>query len=676
MHPKRFLDRHQASRRLRLPKVSFSCSRNTVFSGLPMCLFWVLLISGCLSQVDREVKRLDHKTPGIRLKAVEKLADSDDPASVVYLITAMKNKDPQVVLKAIDLLAQKKEIESAVPILIELLNHPDSAVSYSASETLINLNSMAVAPLILRLKNQNPDLVMKAAETLGSIGDPETVLPLIDTLKNNPSDKVRIAAVTALGKIGDIRSIPPLISAMELDDSAVPFFVSETLAGFGPPALKPLINTLKFKNDEVVNLSVEILGRIGNSHTVAPLVSVFKTTQSDAIKMATVRALGKIGSARAIPFLVELLTYNFPAIQKLAAKAILCIGDHAVDPLIQALYTKNMILISHSALLLGQLRDKKAVPPLVSILEKADYKEIRISIITALGQIGDKAAVPSLLSVLEKIESDKIVLITVKALENIRDPRATLPFFHIYLKTDPFIQTKISSALIAIGEPAVKPLILILLENNPDFLKLASNSLIKIGKPSIEPLIHQFKKNSPETRKILANLAKILISIGEPAVIPLIETLTCENPEIRNLAAASLGKIGDKRALTPLVKSLTDRKMNLSAAHALDALGWKPSGSSQRIHYLVAKNDMHTLLSEWKLTLGILGFDIQNGDKKSIKNSVHFLLGSGKKDAIREMANIIKNKCKAKIAEIYLNSGNPVLIKAAGGCVRSLPSSE
>ena len=78
--------------------------------------------------------------------------------------------------------------------------------------------------MIEALANTSTDVRCAAAEALGKIGDIRAVEPLIGVLQSNSSkgasgvrsdDDVRCAAAEALGKIGDIRAVEPLIGVVQ-----------------------------------------------------------------------------------------------------------------------------------------------------------------------------------------------------------------------------------------------------------------------------------------------------------------------------------------------------------------------------------------------------------------------------------------------------------------------------
>ena len=71
------------------------------------------------------------------------------------------------------------------------------------------IGAPAVEPLIAALKNSDENVRRQAAEALGMIGDVRAVEPLLNTLKDR-----NLSAIKALGQIGDVRAVEPLAKAL------------------------------------------------------------------------------------------------------------------------------------------------------------------------------------------------------------------------------------------------------------------------------------------------------------------------------------------------------------------------------------------------------------------------------------------------------------------------------
>ena len=158
-------------------------------------------------------------------------------------------------------------------------------------------------------------------------------------------------------------------------------------------------------------------------------------------------------------------------------------------------------------------------------------------------------------------------------------------------KQDSEIRENAAKALGEIGDTrAVKPLSIALHDLNNDVRWSTIKALEKLGAPAVEPLIAVLTDSSNTMR---GSAAQALRKIGDArAVDPLIAALKDSDRDVRRNAAEALGEIGDARAVEPLIAALkdSDRDVRKSAIAGLDALGWKPSGESQRIYAKIAHN--------------------------------------------------------------------------------------
>jgi len=172
---------------------------------------------------------------------------------------------------------------------------------------------------------------------------------------------------------------------------------------------------------------------------------------------------------------------------------------------------------------LGELGSRMAVKPLVKAL--ADYF-VSTAAATALGQLGDTRAIEPL----------------IKALVGCSRKAA-------------------AKALTRLGEPKWEPLIRGDLE---DFSRLAAS-----GDPRfVEPLIKQLREGDAYVRHAAATMCRWM---GGGA--------SAYNPGISRAAAEALGKLGDRRAVEPLITALGDTRFSSdpdvcqAAARALGQLG-------------------------------------------------------------------------------------------------------
>jgi HEAT repeat protein len=268
---------------------------------------------------------------------------------------------------------------------------------------------------------------------------------------------------------------------------------------------------------------------------------------------------------------------------------------------------------------LGNLKDTRAVEPLIRVLEQ-DVSFVRWKAAKVLGQIGDASAIAPLINALKDDDWD-IRKNAAWALGRIGDTRAAAPLLE--LLGDPFnlLREAVIEALGTIGDPlAVEPLIKVLEEKDPSIRKHAVTALAMIGDPrAVEPLIGLLRDQDTEVRqKTIESLA----ILNDPRVVePLITILGDKASHVQHKAVQALGEIRDVRAIEPLIKALgeEDAVLKQEAAEALikigrpavdllnkalreesfviryrtalvlDNMSWKPKDAVEYLYYLAAK---------------------------------------------------------------------------------------
>jgi len=306
-----------------------------------------------------------------------------------------------------------------------------------------------------------------------------------------------------------------------------------------------------------------------------------------------------------------------------AADVLAKIGTPALEPLIKILQTSpGQDLIVVTAKVLGNIKDKRAVEPLIKELEKQsnfryiDRKCIE-TIIIALGQIGDKRAAELIIDIFEKLVSGKnerseylsVIKVAAKVLGKIVNERAIEPLILTLTLPKPKFphqdaRIEAVKSLVKIGEPAVdllinavdhdqlevrvraaralgqiedsramQPLINLLKDPSYKVREAATIAVQKIGGDRVIDLLIDSLKDSEASVRTAA--VKSLTRIGELSVAPLIETLHHDNYKVREAAARALGQIGDKQVVEYLIVMLKDEshEVRRTTAKALGLIG-------------------------------------------------------------------------------------------------------
>jgi HEAT repeat protein len=274
---------------------------------------------------------------------------------------------------------------------------------------------------------------------------------------------------------------------------------------------------------------------------------------------------------------------------------------------------------------IDELKNKKDVNGLIEALDHEDIIIVKEAA-RALKYVGDERAVDALIQTLQfnDHESNFAIAITIRgfsaeALGIIGDERAVIPLILTLDDESSEVRWKAAEALGNLGDGDAEEALILILENDPDadVRKYAAGSLGKIGgENSVESLIAALNdKEWPVRKNAVTSLGQIgderalkpilkslededtdvkrqsihaLEKMKKSAFKPLLKKLYDVNWQNRAMAAEALGRIGDKRAVEPLSKALSNSRVRDENRYvrgkAAEALG--RIGSAKAVPYL------------------------------------------------------------------------------------------
>jgi len=110
-----------------------------------------------------------------------------------------------------------------------------------------------------------------------------------------------------------------------------------------------------------------------------------------------------------------------------AVKALSRIGEPSVEAFVQALKDESELIRREAAVALGEIKDEKAIEPLITALTTDEESEVRGSAAFALGSIGSEKAIEPLITALTTDEESGVRGSAADALGSIGDNRAVEP---------------------------------------------------------------------------------------------------------------------------------------------------------------------------------------------------------------------------------------------------------
>lgn len=258
---------------------------------------------------------------------------------------------------------------------------------------------------IQKLEDNNKDVQIEGIRRLYRMEDSRAVDPLIRSLKHKNPD-VRGAAVSALGEIKDSRAVEPLIEMLKDKDW---FIRNEAVEALGEiktlRAIEPVIDALLRDKDSRVRMnSATALGKIKDIRAIEPLIQALKDNTA-GVRCHAAQALGEIKDSRAAEPLINALRNNLKddyCCQDDIVEALRKIHpSNFIEPSIVALKNKNSRMREEAALILGAIKDPRAVEHLIEALGDKDLN-VRYRSAWALGEIDDFRANKTLTDGLKK----------------------------------------------------------------------------------------------------------------------------------------------------------------------------------------------------------------------------------------------------------------------------------
>jgi len=283
----------------------------------------------------------------------------------------VKSKDPAVRRRAIEQLAVSAKPEF-VELFVTNLGDKDIDVRYAAAEAIGKIKRES-------LSKQQQALVTQA---------------LVRTLKDRQVD-VRLSAATTLKRLGWAPSSDDQAVAFE-----IAFGNLQDAAKLGEVALEPLLAELSHFGTQQRRAAVEALVKMNDPRTVWPLLTAMNDPDS-TVKVSAIRALGKNTSNDVAAALLKMLWDPDPHARLAAAEALAEREDpdlmqHFVELLADANFEVKLVAIRFlSRLNIPILFDQQMVP----LLSDPD-SDVRRTVIQVLGTSRNSAFIGPLIMAL------------------------------------------------------------------------------------------------------------------------------------------------------------------------------------------------------------------------------------------------------------------------------------
>jgi len=311
------------------------------------------------------IDHLDGRIAGDPREAVLLLRDAADRRAAPALIAELeRGRVPAMVV--LEALAATGDTEAIVPVLgLTSAKDPELRLAaMNALRPLLGQDTRAGDVLVERLADEELEVRVLAVEYLGLLRAGRAVHRLVDLAQPGNPLRLRLAAIDALGEIGDRR------------------------------AAKVLVTILREGPAELHGAAATALSYVASPDTVGDLIELARDDRSSS-RHHVIRALGSVlrgqggaaQAARARRLLEDLADGSSSTVAISAIAGLAAIGDRASTPaLLRLLDAASPDRQRAAAWALGELHDPAAVRALVEALDKKDDR-VTADVAWALGEI-------------------------------------------------------------------------------------------------------------------------------------------------------------------------------------------------------------------------------------------------------------------------------------------------
>ena len=344
----------------------------------------------------------------------------------------------------------------------------DSNKRDAAAKELIKLGADSVPPLIDALQTQDLGLLLYCQQILARI--PSATLALTKALAAaQPTVRARVAGTLGIRK--DKSATPALLDALKDEYFTVRDHAVLALGNIGDAQVIPsLLPLLKDKDAEVRSAACVVIAKFRDPSTFDDITNILLDDPKIEVRQSAAKVLGESQRPAAVPFLMEALRDSFWWYEKeqsvqVLLTAIESLGTEVVEPLIEALGDREVTVRKYAAMVLGNLRDARAIEELGMAVYDLHH-EVSQAAAEALAKFGAPAV--GLLSEALRHPEAAVREHAIIGLEKIQDMRVAPLLLEMLQDPDRVVKKQALQSLGKLGDKRAMPAVTEIAANRMD----------------------------------------------------------------------------------------------------------------------------------------------------------------------------------------------------------------
>ncbi|MGH9140982.1 MAG: HEAT repeat domain-containing protein, partial [Vicinamibacterales bacterium] len=431
-------------------------------------------------------------------------------------------------------------------------------------EAIVRFGAPMVDRLVEQLRTNDVDTRRAAVTALGRIGDVRAVEPLVRLLNEDERDLL-VVATAALARLGDPRAFESLLGLIGDDDVSVRQGAIGALNSIGHPDMGERMRVLLEASDRRVRESaVKIAGYFGYASCAAALLDRCHDTD-ETVRAAALAHIAYLDDDRCLPTLVAALAGDSPRARAAAAQALAYIDrPEAIDALRLGMDDVDQWVRYFSVTSLGRQADRASLPLLRRAAAADGAQQVRIAAVKAIGEIGvssEADAVPLLASFIDAPD-DELAVAATHALGSVEAASAQPPLRCALSAARPVRRVAAAEAIARRGGEGAVELLrwTAAADSEPEVMRAAIAGLSQIGVSA-----------APGAGQAVAAIAAIagdparrgeavaaLARMSESAIPRIGEALSSREPAVRRAVLEALGRLTHPTASAYILSALQD----------------------------------------------------------------------------------------------------------------------
>lgn len=519
-----------------------------------------------------------------------------DPEAGAALRRALEQTEGLTQIGIIHSLAVRRDADAA-PALEDLLTFADPAVSAAAAAALGAIGTPEAAEALARLRAAPADAVMRNAAAEGSLLAAERLLAqgLHEASASICRDLhgadwppgIRLAAFVGLLEADAPNAVQHILDAMADDNPHLrAAAIAQVAALPGDDTAQRFATELTHLPAEMQVLLLGALQRRGSGDARDAILTLGRTSDDEAVRIACCGALGAVGDAGGVPWLADRASNaNVAKAERDAASlALLQIRAPGVPAaLIRAMEDASPTARPALINLLAERQETDSVPALLHQAGAAET-DVRKAAARALGMVAAPATLPELLALLrnapgENPDLEQAVARIAHKIGN--DTRADPVLAALAAAREPAVRASLLRVLGDIGgERALAAVEDALDADDPTVADAAVRALASWPDATAVDTLAAICRTASDPGRRIAALRGLVRVAGLPADRPAAQTASlyrqaAENattPAERKLLLSGLARVPHPDALAMAIASLSDEETRSEAAFAAIAI--------------------------------------------------------------------------------------------------------